>query len=208
MKTLTYILIVAVLVGLIIPAAANARGHYRGGFSVYAGYYHPPYYGYGFGFRPFFHPFGYPYAMESYPNVIFETPVVIERPAVIVHRTAEPAQVVYEYTPAAKQSGETFANARNKKAELIRQLQSTDKSEKLKAITSLAGFTFDDQVREKLKDILLNDPNQDLRKEVANAFGKSNNEKVIPILEEAKAADINKEIQQEIDQAIKKLKGS
>ncbi len=209
MKILTYILIAAVLIGLSIPAAANAREHYRGYFSVHAGYYHPYHYGFIFGFDPFFYPFGHPYMFESYPDVLFDSPVIIERPAIIVHEAASPAQTIYkEYVPAARQSSETFADARNKKNELLKQLQSTDNSEKSKAIANLAGFTFDEQVREKLKNILLNDPNTDLRKDVATAFGKSNNEKVIPILEQAKAADNNKQIQQEIDQAIRKIKGS
>jgi HEAT repeat protein len=100
-----------------------------------------------------------------------------------------------------------FASIRSKKAELLRQLQSADKAEKIKAIAELAGLTYDDQVREKLKDILLKDTDPDLRKEVANAFGKSKNDTLVSILEEVRVGDDNKEVRQAADQAIKNIKG-
>jgi hypothetical protein len=177
MKTLKHILIMAVLVNLSLMATADARPHRHGPIvHIGIGYHYPHHYWHGYWYPPPFYyvgyPFGYPYWWEDYyPDVI------VERPVVVVRETATPV-----YRVPAVPDEETlnlFASIRNKKAELLKQLQSADKAERIKAIAELAGLTYDDQVREKFKDILLKDPDPDLRKEVAMAFGKSKNTGVI-----------------------------
>jgi hypothetical protein len=197
MKTLRYILLTVVSVILIMSATTDARPYHRGHYYMHGGYHYRHHYWFGFGYYPLYYPFGYPYWVDDYPDVFFETSVV-ERPVVVAHKTS---------VPMFQQSSETFADVRDKKGELLKQLQSADKAERMKAITDLAGYTFDDSVIEKLKDILLNDPDADLRKEVVNTFGKSGNKQLILILEEARTVDNNKELFPDIDQAVRKIKG-
>lgn len=211
MKTLSpqdglrqHILIMAVLVNLILMATADARPHRHGPFvHIGFGYHYPHHYWHSYWYPPPFYYAGYPYWWDDYyPDVI------VERPTVYVRETTSPAQVYR--TPAApdEETLKLFASIRNKKAELIKQLQSADKAERIKAIAELAGLTYDDQVREKLKDILLKDADPDLRKEAAMAFGKTKNDALITILEEVRVNDDNKEVRQAADQAIKNIKGA
>jgi hypothetical protein len=205
MKTLKRILIMAVLLNLSLLATADVPARTHGFVYIGVGHHYPHHYWHGYWYPPPpFYYVGHPYCWmgDCYPDVI------VERPAVVVRETATPAQD-YRF-PAApdEQTLRLFASIRNKKAELIKQLQSADKTERVKAIADLAGLTYDDQVKEKLKDILLKDPDPDLRKEVANAFGKSKNDQLISILEGVRVGDDNKEVRQAADQAIKNIKGT
>jgi hypothetical protein len=117
---------------------------------------------------------------------------------------------VQDYTNAASINEQTlklFASIRNKKAELLRQLQIGDRTQKIKAIGELAGLSYDDKVKEKLTNILLNDPDPDLRKEAASAFGKAKNATVLSILEQVRVKDSDIAVRKEADDAIKKIKG-
>jgi len=195
-----------VLLNLSLLATADALARTHGFVYIGVGHHYPHHYWHGYWYPPPppFYYVGHPYCWmgDCYPDVI------VERPAVVVRETAAPAQG-YRF-PAApdEQTLILFASIRNKKAELIKQLQSADKTERVKAIADLAGLTYDDQVKEKLKDILLKDPDPDLRKEVANAFGKSKNDQLISILEGVRVGDDNKEVHQAADQAIKNIKGT
>jgi hypothetical protein len=130
-------------------------------------------------------------------------PPVIERPTVIVK---EPA--VVNVNTNAKIDDETFADIRNKKSELLKKVMIGDKASRMSAIAELGGFTFDDTVREKLSAILLSDPDAEVRKEVAKAFGKLKNEKVLPVLEKVRVSDTDVEVRQEADRSINQIKGN
>jgi hypothetical protein len=210
MKPLRNIFIMAVLVNLILMATADARPHRHGAVvHIGIGYNYPHHYGHGYWYPPPFYYGGYPYYYGGYPywGGDYYPDVIVERPVVVVRETATPAQVYRVPAVPDEETLSLFASIRSKKAELLRQLQSADKAEKIKAIAELAGLTYDDQVREKLKDILLKDTDPDLRKEVANAFGKSKNDTLVSILEEVRVGDDNKEVRQAADQAIKNIKG-
>jgi hypothetical protein len=206
MKTLKRILIMVVLLNLSLLATADALARTHGFVYIGVGHHYPHHYWHGYWYPPPppFYYVGHPYCWmgDCYPDVI------VERPAVVVRETAAPAQGYRFPAVPDEQTLILFASIRNKKAELIKQLQSADKTERVKAIADLAGLTYDDQVKEKLKDILLKDPDPDLRKEVANAFGKSKNDQLISILEGVRVGDDNKEVRQAADQAIKNIKGT
>jgi HEAT repeat protein len=52
------------------------------------------------------------------------------------------------------------------------------------------------------------DPDPELRKEVAESVAKVKNREVLPALEKARVEDTDKEVREEADKAIKKIKGS
>jgi len=89
----------------------------------------------------------------------------------------------------------------------IKILKIGDKENRKEAIHDLAGFSFDDKVRESLEDVLLSDPDPRLRRQVAESLGKTTNKNVLPALEKAKADDPNREVRQEAYKAIIKIRG-
>jgi len=194
----------AVLVNLTLLVTTDALARNHGFVYIGVGHHYPHHYWHGYWYPPPFYYVGshYYWRESYYPDVI------VERPAVIVRETAAPVQVYSSPAVPDEQTLSLFASIRNKKAELLKQLQSADKAERIKAIADLAGLTYDDQVKEKLKDILLKDPDPDLRREVANTFGKSKNDQLISILEGVRVSDDNKEVRQAADQAIKNVKGT
>jgi hypothetical protein len=95
MKTIKYILVIIVLVAVISLATTDAiaRGHGHTSVRIGVGFGYPywdpwyePYHGYYGGY------YGYPYYPYDYPDVIVESPVIVQRPSVIV-QPAAPAQV-------------------------------------------------------------------------------------------------------------------
>lgn len=105
------------------------------------------------------------------------------------------------------QTAEQQERLRQKKSELLKVLRIGDKERRIQAIRELAGYSSDDGVRKALENILLSDPDPELRKEVATSFGRTENRKVVAALEEAKAADSSKEVRQAAYRAIILIKG-
>ncbi len=210
MKTLKRLLIIAFIVSLSVlgtkDVLARGHGHGHGHTSVFIGM------SYGYPYRcwdcygPYhFHPYWYDdYWMDDY--VIVERPVVVERPSVFVEGPVLRAQTNQYTAQVGADTQKLFASIRDKKGELLKQLQIGDKASRMKAIAELAGLSYDEQVREKLEEVLLKDADPDLRKEVVMAFGKVKNEKVIAVLEKVRVGDSDMGVRQEADDAIRKIK--
>ena len=77
-----------------------------------------------------------------------------------------------------KHAGTKQKPARQEKR-ISQKLQTPDKEQRKEAIKELAGFSFDDKVRQALENVLLSDPDPELRKEAAQAFGKVKNTKAL-----------------------------
>lgn len=102
-----------------------------------------------------------------------------------------------------EETARLFEQLRRKKSELLKKLKEANKEQRKEAIDKLAGFSYDDKVREALEDILLSEPDAELRRAAVKSFGKVKNKKAIAALEKAKAEDRNKEVREEADKAIK-----
>ena len=72
-------------------------------------------------------------------------------------------------------------------------------------IKELAGFSFDDNVRAALENVLLSDPDPELRKEAARAFGVVKNANARAALEKARVEDSSEDVRKEADQTIRKI---
>ena len=138
-------------------------------------------------------------AVDYWPDY----PVVVEKQTVIVKDTG-----TVNVRSNAGVNDETFADTRGKKSMLLEKLTIGDKAARISAITELAGFTFDDAVRDKLSVIILSDPDPDLRKEVAKSFGKVKNDKVLPVLEKVRASDSDAGVREETARAISQIRGN
>ena len=231
MKTVKNILLIAVLASISLFAVKDAIGKTHTSFSVSFGshqpvsrsMHQPAYSGRFSGDRHFQHVRHHNYRVNGFysgliiqrPYVIqrpyiVERPYIIERPVVVERQTVivETPVAVEDYTSTAGTDEETqklFAYVREKKEDLLDRLETGGKAERINAIRELAGLSYDGKVIESLKDILLNDPDPDLRKEAAGAFGKGGNEKVIPILEEVRVEDSDRGVRQEAAKAIKAI---
>jgi hypothetical protein len=137
------------------------------------------------------------YYVVTTPTVIERTPIVIEKQTVIV----QPQQF-------DESTLQLNISLQYKKSELLKQLQMPDKEQRMEAIKELAGFSFDDNVRQALENVLLSDPDAELRKEAAHSFGKVNNTKALPALEKARVEDPSEDVRKAADEAIKSIEGN
>ena len=183
---------------------STGRHYYRHGYR--GGFFRPShYYWAGYGCFPRTH-----YWVVNYqPMGIVEYPVVVESPTVVIKRQENANAGGYVNKPEFdEETLNLFENIRHKKSQFLEQLRSGDKAERMKAIAELAGFSFDDKVREEMEKILLSDPDPELRKEAAKAFGKVVNEKVLAVLEKARVSDPDIAVRQEADNSIKQIKSN
>jgi len=211
MKTSRIVLVLAVTLITVagLSAVAMARTHVSVGVGIgYPGFYGGYYYGgrgWGHhyhdslfigGFWPLYEPYPYYYDQYPYyyaPPVVVDPPAVVERPPVV------------ERQPVYVQSQDNFAAARERKTSFLRELNSTDKSLRLNAIRNLVGFSYDDNVRITLENIILTDNDPDMRIAVASAFGSVKNMKVLPTLERIRIDDENADVRRACDIAIKNI---
>jgi hypothetical protein len=235
MKAIKSVLTGAGLISILVllPKTASGRVHFSISIGTpivhhypgfYTGYYphHIRYRDHGFygpshfyplgdalrhGHRPLYSP-GVGFWVGDCSPIFVGTPVVVEVPTVITNRQVCVTTRQYDCTPAY--DGDTqklFEKLRNKKSKLLKTLKIGSKENRKKAISELAGFTFDDQVRQALEDVLLSDPDPELRKEVAISFEDTTNKKVLPALEKAEADDSSREVRQAAYRAIIMIKG-
>ena len=96
---------------------------------------------------------------------------------------------------------------REHQSELLKRLRIGDKEDRLGAILELAPFSFDSKVRAALEDVLLSDPDAELRKQVATSLGKTENPNVTAALRIAKAKDPDRGVRQAAYRAIIMIEG-
>jgi hypothetical protein len=137
------------------------------------------------------------YYVVASPRVIESVPVIVEKQTVVVQPVGFDESTI-----------ELNMKLQRRKNELLKQLQIPNKEQRMEAIRELAGFSFDDKVRCALEDVLLSDPDPELRKEAAHSFGKVKNAKALAALERARVEDANEEVRKAADEAIKSIKGN
>lgn len=140
---------------------------------------------------------GYWYYGKPDYYVVTPSPRVIEKQVVVVQPKG------YD-----ENTQQLFKELRYRKSKLLEKLQTPDKRQRMEAIDELAGFSFDDKVRYALENVLLSDPDAELRKEVAQTFGKVNNTKALAALEKARVEDSNEDVRKEADEAIRKIESN
>lgn len=233
MRTLRIILITAGLVSVffVSTGTASARTRFYIGFGTSAGHYHSslyhchyPHYTWDSGYyrwldhdrylwmdRGRYHSsfWGWPSCSSGTSIYIGGYwPVYVTAPVAERHRVVTGSRVIVkpkpcEYDPA---NAKLSAKVRSKKSELLKALKIGDKAARIKAIDQLAGYSFDDNVRKALEEIILTDPDPELRRQVAESLGKVKNMSVIPTLEKVRVHDTDIQVREQADKAIKKIK--
>ena len=221
----------------LLPNPASARIHFRISFGTpvghhYPGFYHDcyPYYGWHSGYyrwldadryrgpcvsgpvhfysrRPWSRS-GLSIRIGGWLPIAPDPPAVVEVPKVIAKRQEVVKLTGYNLeTGHDEDRAELFEKLRRKKSELLKVLRIGNKANRKAAICDLAGFSFDEKVRGALEDVLLSDPDPELRRQVAQSLGKVTNENVLPALEKAKTEDSDRDVRQEAYRAIIKIRG-
>lgn len=145
------------------------------------------------------------YWYDSRPSYyVVSSPVVVERPPVIIERPT----VVVQPQQFDESTLQMNMDLQYKKGELLKQLQAPNKELRREAIQELAGFSFDDNVRTALENILLSDPDPELRAEAADAFGTVKNANARAALERARVEDPVADVRRAADAAIKSITGN
>ena len=96
---------------------------------------------------------------------------------------------------------------RKMKSEWLEILKTGDKEKRVRAIYELAPFSFDDGIRRALENVLLSDPDLEIRKEVALVFGRTENRVVLGALIEAKEKDPERDVRQAAYRSIIMIEG-
>ena len=217
----------------LLPDAASARvnfdigfgtsiGHHNSGLRIgfhpyygfHGGYYRWPGRGYKvFGHRHFgrhtpWHSSGVSVWIDGLFPIIIRPPVVVKSPKVITESQVFVEEPKYpNKLEDGKNTNELFEKLRRRKSELLKKLKIGDQAIRKETIRELAGFSFDNKVREALEIVLLSDPDPELRRQVAKSFGKTSNKRVLPALEKAEADDPDREVREEAYKAIIKIRG-
>lgn len=129
-------------------------------------------------------------------------PMIIEKQRVIVPVSSPQVVQLQQFDESTLQLN---MKLQHKKSELLKQLETPYKGQRIEAIRELAGFSFDDKVRYALEDVLLSESDAELRKEAAQALGNTNNIKAIAALEKARVEDPNEDVRKAADIAIEKI---
>ena len=222
MKTLRYMLIVVVglLIGLSSSALARPSVYIGVGIGGRPGFHSDYRDDYRFSHRPrHFEPaWGWRDCRPRRQTVIIggcwydwgpdyyvvAPPVVIERPPVVIERQT----VIVQPQQFDESTLQLNMNLQYKKSELLKQLQTPNKELRKEAIKELAGFSFDDNVRYALQNILLSDPDPELRAEAAHSFGEVKNTGARAALEKARVEDPSADVRRAADEAIKSISGN
>ena len=134
--------------------------------------------------------------------------MAINTPVVVRHSSIGSAR--HETTISAKGTAIEAQRRKileRKKSEQIKILKTGDKEKRIQAIQNLAPFSYDDGIRKTLEIVLLSDPDPDLRKAVAVAFGRTENRLVITALTQAKEKDPVRDVRQAAYKAIIMIDG-
>ncbi len=169
--------------------------HYAHGW--YGGWYAwPGYYWYDPWYDPWWY---YPAPVVVAPPVVVDPPVVRDR--VIVRESKPPAPPRDEGLAMVSQQ------LQQKKSESLKKLKIGDPSSRTQAVKDLEPFAADSQVRTALEQALLSDRDAQVRKAVAELFGKVQDKNTLSVLKQAQANDADRDVRQAAYKAVLLIEG-
>lgn len=198
--------VVSALVGLALltPGVASAGVQVGIGFGTTFGphfHHHHPWYGMSvyaplwpdpYWYDPWYDPWYYP------APVVVPPPVVVERPHI----------TVTEHKPAPPKAPDLVGEKlEQKKSESLKKLRIGDVSHRLQAVQDLGQFARDSKVRTALEQALLSDRDPQVRKAVAELFGRLQDKGTLKVLKQANADDSDRAVRQAAYKAIILIEG-
>lgn len=147
-------------------------------------------------------PWWYAWPVVVGPSVVVETPVVVREREVVVRERTPPAP-----RPSPGRTEQLSQRQQQRRNELLKTLRIGDVSNRLQAVQDLAPFAGSDVVRQPLERALLSDRDPQVRKAVAEMFGRLRSEKTLSALKQAYAEDADREVRQAAYRAILLMEG-
>ena len=179
-----------VRVGIGFGTTIGPHYHHHG-YGWYGGWYAGPGYYYG----PYYDPWYYP------GPVVVGPPVIVERPPVIVREYRPPA-------PPQEPAPDLVAQKlQEKKSESLKKLKIGDPSSRVQAVKDLEQFAGDTKVRTTLEQTLLSDRDPQVRKAVAEVFGRLQDKSTLRVLKQANKDDSDRDVRQAAYKAIIMMEG-
>jgi hypothetical protein len=159
----------------------------------YGGYVYAPLWPGPYWYDPWYDPWYYP------APVVVSPPVVVERPPVIVQEPKPPAP--------PKQPDLVGEKLELNKSESLKKLRIGDPGNRLQAVKDLEPFARDAKVQTALEQALLSDRDPQVRKAVAELFGRLQDKNALKALKEANANDSDRAVRQAAYKAIILIEG-
>jgi hypothetical protein len=179
-----------VQVGIGFGTTIGPHYHHHG-YGWYGGWYAGPGYYYG----PYYDPWYYP------GPVIVGPPVIVEQPPVIVREYRPPAP------PQAPAPDLVAQKLQEKKSESLKKLKIGDTSSRVQAVKDLEQFASDTKVRAAMEQTLLSDRDPQVRKAVAESFGRLQDKSTLRVLKQANKDDADRDVRQAAYKAIILMEG-
>jgi hypothetical protein len=196
-----------VCIASLTPGVASAGVQIGIGFGTTIGphYHHHPMYG-AYVYAPVWPDYYYYdpwYDPWYYPGpVVVSPPVVVERPVVRPHIT------VTEHKPAPPKEPDLVGDKlEQKKSESLKKLRIGDPGNRLQAVKDLEQFARDTKVRTALEQALLSDRDPQVRKAVAELFGRLQDKNTLRALKQANTDDSDRAVRQTAYKAIILMEG-
>jgi hypothetical protein len=202
MSTVRYRLLVSVLgcVALLAPGMAAAGVRIGIGFGTTIG---PHYHHHGYGWYGGWYGWPGPYWYD--PWWYYPSPVIVAPPVVRDH------VIVREHTPPAPPKDEAAElvsqQLQQKRSESLERLKIGDPRSRLQAVQTLEQFAADSKVRTTLEQALLSDRDPQVRKAVAELFGRLGDKATLPVLKQARKNDADRDVRQAAYKAIIMIEG-
>ena len=137
-----------------------------------------------------------------YPEpVVVSPPVVVERPPVIVREYRPPAP------PQPPAPDPAAMKVEQKKNESLTTLKIGDTNNRIQAVKDLEPFVGETRIRTALEQTLLADRDPQVRKAVAEMFGRVQDKKTLPTLKQVNANDADRDVRQAAYKAIILMEG-
>ena len=196
--------VVPALVGiaLLTPAVASAGVQVGIGFGTTFGphfHHHHPWYGVSV-YAPLWP--DYYYYDPWYDPWYYPAPVVVSPPPVRPHIT------VTEHKPAPPKAPDLVGEKlEQKESESLKKLRIGDPSNRLQAVQDLEQFAHDARVRTALEQALLSDRDPQVRKAVAELFGRLQDKSTLRVLKQANTDDSDRAVRQAAYKAIIMMEG-
>ena len=206
--------VVTICLLVFLTGTATARTYVSIGLGTSFGHHHSRHYGHGYGYRshgwyggyrgyhspwwgysywPSHHRYSSGSSFWIYPSytTIYSPPLRVKAPKATQHSS----------TPILSES------MRRHQSELLKVVKIGDKENRISAIHELTPYSFNSRVRAALEDVLLSDPEAEVRKQVATSLGKTSNPKVTRALKMAKAKDPDRGVRQAAYRSIIMIEG-
>ena len=202
MSKTRYLLVVSALACLapLAPGMASAGVRIGIGFGATVG---PHYHHHMYGYYPYWSVWPDFYCYD--PWWYYPGPVVVGPPVVREH------VIVREYKPPAPPKDQTpdlvSEKLQQKKSELLKKLKIGDPNHRAQAAKDLEPFETDGKVRTALEQALLSDRDPQVRKAVAELFTRVQDKKTLPVLKQAQANDLDRDVRQAAYKGIIMIEG-